>query len=153
MAGREELIGRHEQIMRRLLAIAETIAEVEQASRNQVLADTSSIKRITVLEGEEIVAEEPFGNRRAGDRQHVMMIPELLIDCAGTTKEVGSELNVMRDRLIRAILTDTELLGLTVNGRSIRYGGMNSDLAFLALMQGKMSLKFRILYALDPSSP
>jgi hypothetical protein len=46
------------------------------------------------------------------------MIPEILIACGARTREVGPDLNLIRRRLIKAVLTDTELLALTVNSRS-----------------------------------
>jgi hypothetical protein len=143
-----------EKILQRMLKIAEGIDEVEEASRNSALADTSPIRRITILEGEEQVPEEPFSNRKASDKTSVLMIPEWLIDCGASSSEnAGSDLNRFFGRCINAVLNDEDLLALTVNGRSIRYGGMSSDLSFMALMQGRMALKFRILYALDPKGP
>lgn len=147
-----EVITQREKILRRMLEIARDIDDVEEASRNSALADTSPMRRITILEGEEIVSEEPFGNRRASDKMPVLMIPEWLIDCGSNSEDVGADLNAMFGRCINAVLTDTELLALTVNGRGIRYGGMNSDLSFMALMQGRASLKFRVLYLLNPTA-
>jgi hypothetical protein len=146
-------VDRREDILVRLEALAKGVEDIEWAGRNAILDDTSNVRRITVLEGEEIPTEGvAFGNRRASDKQQVLMIPEILIACGAKTREVGPDLNLIRRRLIKKVLLDETLLALTVNSRSIRYGGMNSDLAFLALMQGKMSIKFRILYTLDPTA-
>lgn len=148
----DEIDGR-ERIMQRLLAIAKKVEDIDEASRNQIFVDTSTQWRITVLEGDEVVPEEPIGNSRASRKELVTMIPQFLIACGSTRVEVGSDLNVMRARVIKLVCGDADLLALTLNGRGVRYGGMNSDLAFLALMEGKMSLRFRILCMLDPSNP
>jgi hypothetical protein len=147
----ETILWRREKILDRMAAIAARIEDVEEAGRNLLFLDASTARRISVLEGEEIVSEEPFGNRKASDKSQVLMIPEVLISCGASRKDLGSDLSMIGGRVIKAMLTDAELLALTVNSRSIRYGGMTSDLAFLALMEGKMSLKFRILYPLDPT--
>jgi hypothetical protein len=147
-----EGLDRRELILVRLEAIARGIEDVDWYGRNALLADSSDRRRITVLEGEEITPEVATSNRHAGDKQQVMMIPEILIACGARTRDIGPDLNMMRARLIKQVLTDETLLALTVNGRSIQYGGMNSDLAFAALMEGKMSMKFRITYMLDPKA-
>jgi hypothetical protein len=145
-------VDKREAILVRLLQIVTDIEDIENAARNQTLSDASDIRRISVLEGEEIVPEMPIGNRRASDKSHVMMIPQILIACGARTRDVGSVLNTFRRRVIKNVLTDEALLALTMNGRSIQYGGMSSDLAFAALMEGKMALVFRITYMLDPSA-
>jgi hypothetical protein len=147
-----ELVTKREKILRRMLAIAQAIDEIDEASRNQLFADTGAGRRITILEGEELVPDDRFGGHKASDKSQVLMIPEWLIDAGAQRADVGSDLNALYGRCIKAVLTDAELLALTVNGRSIRYGGMTSDLAFMAQMQGKMSLKFRVLYTLDPNA-
>lgn len=143
---------RREDILARLEAICIDLEDADWAGRNRTLADQYDRNRITVLEGDEIVPELAIGNRHAADKEQVMMIPELLIACAAKAADVGTVLNTMRGRLIKAVLTDTQLLALTLNSRGVRYGGLNSDLAFAALMEGKMSIKFRITYMLDPKA-
>jgi len=145
-------VDKRELILVRLEEIAKDIEDVEWAGRNQSLLDDSDIRRITVLEGDELVPELSIGNRHAADKSQVMMIPEILIACAARTREIGPDLNMIRARLIKKVLTDEALLALTVNRRSAQYGGLASDLAFAALMQGKMSMKFRITYMLDPKT-
>lgn len=142
---------KREAVMLRLVAIANAIGDVESAERNAALTDDSDVRRISVLEGAEEVIEEA-GSRHAADKGIVVMIPQLLIACGARTREVGSDLNVIRARLIKAVMTDTELLALTVNKRSIRYAGMDSDLAFAMLMEGRMAIRFRIAVMLDPKA-
>jgi hypothetical protein len=145
-------IDKREQILVRLEAIAKNIEDVEWAGRNQSLLDDSDVRRISVLEGDELVPDVPTGNRNASDKSHVMMVPEVLLACAAKTREIGPDLNMIRARLVKKVLTDEALLALTVNRRGIQYGGLASDLAFAALMEGKMSIKFRITYTLDPKA-
>ncbi|MBR1150081.1 hypothetical protein [Bradyrhizobium sp. JYMT SZCCT0428] len=142
---------KREAVMVRLLAIAKDIEDVESAERNAPLADDVDARRISLLEGAEEVNEE-FGSRHAADKGIVVMIPQLLIACSARTRDVGADLNMIRGRLIKAVMTDTELLALTVNKRSIRYAGMDSDLAFAMLMEGRMAIRFRIAVMLDPKA-
>ncbi len=141
-----------ELILVRLEEIAAGLEGIDWVGRNATLSDSTDRKRITVLEGEEIVPDVPVSNRHASDKSPVMMIPEILIACGAKTTKVGTDLNMMRARLIKQVLTDETLLALTLNRRGIAYGGMNSDLAFVALMEGKMSMRFRITYMLDPKA-
>lgn len=146
-----ENVDKREAVMVRLLAIARDIEDIESAERNATLMDSSEQRRISVLEGDEEVNED-FGNHHAGDKGIVVMIPQILIACGAKTREVGSDLNMIKRRVTKAIVTDTELLELTVKRRSVRYAGMNSDLAFAALMEGKMALRFRIAVMIDPKT-
>lgn len=142
---------KREAVMARLLAIANQIEDVESAERNATLMEDSDVRRISVLEGAEEVSEAA-GSRHAADKGIVVMIPQILIACGARTRDVGADLNMIRARLIKAVMTDAELLALTVNSRSIRYAGMDSDLAFAMLMEGKMALRFRIAVMLDPKA-
>jgi hypothetical protein len=64
-------VDRREDILVRLEALAKGVEDIEWAGRNAILDDTSNVRRITVLEGEEIPTEGvAFGNRRASDKQH-----------------------------------------------------------------------------------
>ncbi|QDW39009.1 hypothetical protein FFI89_018770 [Bradyrhizobium sp. KBS0727] len=144
-------VDKREAVMVRLEAIARDIEDIDIAARNATLMDSVDQRRISVLEGAEEVTED-FGSRHASDKGMVIMVPQLLIACGARTRDVGSDLNMIRARLIKAVMTDTELLALTVNRRSIRYAGMDSDLAFAMLMEGRMAVRFRIAVMLDPKA-
>src|SRR4051812_37571808 len=98
-------VDKREAVMVRLLAIAVGIEDAE-SSRNAALLDTSDQRRISVLEGDEEVNED-FGNHEPDDKGIVVMIPQFLISCGARTRDVGTDLNRFRSRLIKAVLGDS----------------------------------------------
>lgn len=144
-----------EDIMSRLVAILKDIDGVDEVSRNVLVADDGEDrrKRVTVLEGEEMIDEEDqarTGNRPANAPTTVHMQPQIELSNFATSDDVGLNLSRMRAAVIKKISADSALIAMTSKGRGGIYIGMASDLAFGREMSGQMTLKFQFTYLLRP---
>jgi len=78
------------------------------------------------------------------------MTPEVLILLGASPESVGSALNVLRAKLIKAVITDAQLIALAgVNGR-VRYAGCATHLGHGRSMEGAMGVQFTFAYVLRP---
>lgn len=139
-----------EAIMQRLLAIAETLAVV--AVRNVKALPDDALPAISVLEGDE--AGDPQDAPTAGQPNRrfsrIVMTPEIVIKVANAPETVGSDLNALRQLVIKAVLTDADLATLTTNAGRVQYAGAGSALAYGRSMVGEAALSFAITYLLRP---
>lgn len=146
------MIDRREQIMARLVAIAGGVVGTDNVARNRITLSDTRPTQIFVLEGdEETVEDDPVGRAPSVPRR-VNMTPQMVIACRAKADDVGSDINDWRTEVLDAVLNDTQLRALTLNGRSVRYEGMESDLAFGRQMIGQMALRFRITCVMKPGA-
>lgn len=139
-----------EAILLRLVSLLGALPNIDEVSRNVLIDDDGNLHRITVMEGEEIASEADPVNRPAIAPRVVRMQPQIILSASAKSKDVGSDLSTMRGMVIKAIVTDSPLIALTLNSGGVRYIGMESDLAFGRTMLGQMALKFQFTYALRP---
>jgi hypothetical protein len=142
---------RRELILVRLLAIALTMPGINVAARNKLSPDDTDLPAIMVLEGDETAEETDPEARPANAPRQVTMIPEIVIALGDDPDAIGTSINAMRAALYKAIVNDTTLLGLVVNGRRIRYVGAGTELGYGRTMEGTMAMKFAFTYLLLPS--
>jgi hypothetical protein len=139
-----------EAILARLVVLMGSVVGTDSVSRNVIIDDDGNAKRITVMEGEEIASDADPVNRPPTAPRIVHMQPQLILSAQANSAEVGSDLSNLRGHAIKLIASDTTLISLTLNGRSGRYIGMESDLAFGKAMFGQMALKFQFSYVMRP---
>jgi hypothetical protein len=139
-----------EAILSRLVALMATVVGVDSVSRNVIVDDDGSAKRITVMEGDEIADDSDPVQRPPNAPRKIHMQPQLILSAQAKFADVGADLSILRGQAIKLIATDAQLIALTINGRSGRYIGMESDLAFGRAMFGQMALKFDFAYLLLP---
>ena len=144
-----------EAIISRLVdVIAETLG-FENVSRNQLYgddADENPAPQVSVLEGDETPAAEQMPNNiPASAAQLIHMQPQVLLSNFDTSADVGTGLSASRAAIIKAVVADSTLNGLTHKNTGGRYVGMESDLAFARDALGRMALKFQFTYVLLPS--
>lgn len=141
-----------ETIIARLLVLLAAIPGVDEVARNVIVADddTTRPKRITLLEGDEMAAEEDPVARPANAPRTIHMHPQILLSNFAVSKDVGTGLAAVRTSIIKSFALDSQLLALTLNNRGGRYLGMESDLVFAGAMLGQTSLKFQFTYVLRP---
>lgn len=140
---------RREQILERLTAIADSIDAITTAARNVMEFSETKMPAVGVLEGDEEVAVEDVSRGRPSLRPYVVtMTPQLFLRAQNET--VGSTLNEMRLALIKRVLEDQELNALSLNGRGVRYAGLQSTLHAARSMVGATALVFAITYMLVP---
>lgn len=139
-----------EAILARLAVLMGDVVSADTVSRNVLVDDDGSKKRITIMEGDEIAAESDPVQRPPNAPRIVHMQPQLILSAQASSEDVGADLSAMRGQVIKLIAADAALIALTLNGRGGRYLGMESDLAFGRAMFGQMALKFDFAYLLRP---
>lgn len=136
--------------MARLLEIGQGLAVY--AVRNVKKLPDDALPAISILEGDEAAnAEDAPGPRQPNSRfSRVTMTPEIVIKVANDPETVGTDLNALRQRVIKAVLTDAVLPTLTTNAGHVRYVGTGSALAYGRTMIGEAAMSFAITYLLRP---
>lgn len=142
---------RREAILVQLLAVlATTIGAAER--NNQALSETRRPIGLLYDSDEEADENDPR-DRPANSPRRVMMTPEIYVLLGAKTKDIGTVVNDMRARVIKAIVTDAMLAGLCSVGRggSISYDGMATTLAQGRQRDANMSIGFSFRYVLNPA--
>ncbi len=78
------------------------------------------------------------------------MSPEVLILLGAKPETVGSALNALRAKLIKAVLSDAQLIALAGSNGYARYAGCSTHLGHGRSMEGSMSVQFSFAYVLRP---
>lgn len=142
---------RREAILARLLVVAAAVDTSFEARRNETgLPDTQ--KYVVLFDGDEHAVGDIPPRRSANEPppQIVEMTPEVQFRLAGKAKDVGTALNLLRIKLIAAVLTDATLLGLTVRGSSARFAGSATATERGRSMEGGIGVAFTFAYLLRP---
>lgn len=144
---------RRELILDRLKTIYGTVDGIKNSYRNRLDVPESQLPALTILDADELVEDQaPDGiGRRAGLAPIVVtMTPESYIIGAAKSDKIGSDLNVFRIKLIKAVLGDETLLSLCKDG-DIRYMGFATGLAAGRSMEGEAGISFQFRYVIRPS--
>ncbi|RWO57127.1 hypothetical protein [Mesorhizobium sp.] len=142
---------RREAILARLLVVAAAVDTSFDARRNERgLSDKQNY--VVLFDGDEHATGAPPARRSVADPPpHIMeMTSEVQFRLAGKAPDVGTALNLLRIGLISAVLTDATLLGLTLNGRTIRYEGARTATERGTLVEGGIGVAFTFTYVLYP---
>ena len=142
---------KRETILARLVEIAAGLPGIATAVRNQDEISERSRPAIAVFDADE------SGDEATGRQDHpgrapnlVVMTPEVLILLGTLPESVGSALNELRAKLVKAVLTDAQLIALTgANGR-VCYAGCSTHLGHGRSMEGSMGVQFTFAYVLRP---
>jgi hypothetical protein len=142
---------KREAILVRLVAIASGLPGIKTAVRNQDEVSERARPAIVVFDADEAADESNRERGRASHGPHLVeMSPEALILLGAPPDAIGTALNAMRAKLIKAVLTDNELAALTgTNGRA-RYAGCSTHLGPGRSMEGSMGVQFGFTYVLRP---
>ncbi len=141
-----------EAILARLLVLFEGIVGEGHAFRNRLRIPDELCPAIAVLDGDETPDDSGYGKGRPANGPLVMyMRPEIYGFVQGADSEVGSTLNALRSSMLAAVLNDSVLLGLCMNG-DIRYEGYSSGLANGRSLEGEMGLALCFVYVLRPKT-
>lgn len=144
---------RRVNILQRLFAICDTIPGVKNVTWDVISINDDQLPALAVLEGDEETNEDDPVNRPPSAPRRVTMMPHIVIagrrNLQGSPPaDIGENLNAIYAALLKAIMTDATLAGLTLDGRGVRFLGMESDLAVGRMMQGQMAVKFAFTYGL-----
>ncbi|RUU23689.1 hypothetical protein EOD10_04445 [Mesorhizobium sp. M7A.T.Ca.TU.009.01.3.2] len=110
----------------------------------------SNLPAVILFDGEEVARENDPAGRSALTFRHVDMTPEVQFRLEAKAEDVGTKLNLLRAKLIGAVLADTDLLALTVNLRSIRYQGSMTATERGRSMEGGIGVAFTFTYLMRP---
>lgn len=145
-----------EDILQRLIEIAETIPGIKTVVWDVISVNDDQLPAIAVLEGDEEANEDDRINRPTNAPRRVVMMPHIIIvagrNIGSPPLDIGPALNNFYRLLLKAIMTDSTLAGLTLDGRGVRLVGMESDLAHGRMFQGQMAVKIALTYGLVPNN-
>lgn len=140
---------KREAILKRLVEIAAGLEGITAAVRNQDEISERSRPAIAIFDADESASEH--ASEHPGRAPNVVeMSPEILILLGAKPETVGSALNLMRAKLIKAVLTDTQLISLVGPNGHVRYAGCSTHLGHGRSMEGSMSVQFSFAYVLRP---
>jgi hypothetical protein len=141
-----------EAILNRLREIGSGITGVTTALRNVMALSEDRRPAIIVLDADEAAEEIMHGGSRPFDAPTiVVMTPEIFILVSSSAATVGSDLNLVRGRLVKAVLQDAPLKALLGSNGDVRYAGCGTALATGRSMEGEMAMSFALRYALKPA--
>jgi hypothetical protein len=139
-----------EAILARLLIVAGAVDTSLNAIRNESDPAAANLPAVILFDGEENARDTDPAGRTAATIRLVDMTPEVQFRLKGKAEDVGTKLNVYRAKLIKAVVNDATLLGLTVNNRSIRYQGSMTATERGKSMEGGIGVAFTFTYVLKP---
>lgn len=148
---------RRELILVRLLEIAGGVDTVLSTARNVIAIDEDSdqLPAIILLDGDEDAIDDEPARRPATVARFVEMTPMLHVVMGSRPENIGSDLNVVRAALIKAVLFDQTLNALAPRGGNrggIRYDGMQSARNEAGrLVVGQRFMRFTFAYLLAPA--
>ena len=143
---------KREQILVRLLGIAQALPGIAAAFRNKDEISDRQRPCIVILDADEAADDaDPSGlARRPNAPRRVGMTPEIYLMLGAKPEDVGTAINGFRAAFIKAVLTDPELASIVGSNGDIRYEGCATGLARGRNMEAEMGLSFTFSYILRP---
>lgn len=144
------MIDVRENILARLVAIVDGVADFKEVYRNYVDLTEDDLPAAAVLDGDE---EESLSKQPPNAPSLIEMTPEIIV--FKLAPQVGPDISVLRRQLVKAVLYDAELnqqivkTGRYGNG-AIRYLGCQTDLGWERSMFGALKVNLLFKYALKP---
>ena len=98
--------------------------------------------RLAVFDADETADERAVQRGHAGAAPNIVeMTPEVMILLGALPERVGSALNELRARLVKAVLTDAQLAALTGSNGRMRYAGCSTHLRHGRSIEGLMAVQ------------
>ena len=144
------MIDRREMILSRLLEIASATEGVVAAFRNKDEISEKQRPAILILDADEAADDTDPGSRPSRSPRRVAMTPEIYILLGAKPEDLGSAINRLRARFVKAVLSDTQLGSIVGTNGEIRYEGCATALARGRSMEGEMGVSFSFSYVLRP---
>lgn len=142
---------KREALLARLVEIAAGVPEIKTAARNQNEISERARPAIVIFDADETADERANEQGHASRAPNIIeMSPEALILLGGTPERVGTALNEMRAKFVKAVLIDTQLATLSGTNGRVRYVGCNTHLGHGRSMEGSMGVHFAFAYVLRP---
>lgn len=141
---------RREMILARLLEIARTVEGVSAAFRNRDEISEKQRPAIVILDADEAADDSDPSARPSRSPRSVAMTPEIYILLGAKPEDLGTAINVLRARVVKAVLTDVALPAILGSNGQVRYEGCATALARGRSMEGEMGVSFSFTYVLRP---
>lgn len=142
---------KREAILVRLVEVAAGLPGIKTAVRNQDEISERARPAIAIFDADEVADDRAIERGHSGKAPNVIeMSPEALILLGGTPEQVGTDLNGLRAKFIKAVLTDLAIAALTGSNGAVRYTGCGTHLGHGRSMEGSMSVQFTFAYVLRP---
>ena len=142
---------KREQILQRLVAVAAAVPGINTAVRNQDELSERKRPAIAIFDADESADEASERQDHPGRAPNtVVMTPEVMILLGAAPTTVGSSLNSLRAKLVKAVLTDAQLTALVGTNGRVRYAGCSTHLGHGRSMEGFMGVHFAFAYVLRP---
>jgi hypothetical protein len=144
-------VDKREQILMRLVDIASAVPGINTAVRNQDELSERKRPAIAIFDADETADEASERQDHPGRAPNiVVMTPEVMILLGAAPTTVGSSLNSLRAKLVKAVLTDAQLTALVGTNGHVRYAGCSTHLGHGRSMEGFMGVHFAFAYVLRP---
>lgn len=143
---------KRELILAQLAVVLNGIADVEFVRNRQLTSDKRPA--IQLLDSDEVADRAYQGRGRPANSPNMIVLsPEIFV--IGKNKKpvnetVGTDLNIVCAKVIKAVLTDTDLINLVGSNGEIRYDGLVTDLGEDRTIEGKARVGISFVYVLRP---
>jgi hypothetical protein len=142
---------KREQILERLVTIAGAVPGINTAVRNQDELSERKRPAVAIFDADEAADEAAERQDHPGRAPNlIVMTPEVMILLGGAPATVGSSLNQLRAKLVKAVLTDAQLTAIVGTNGRVRYAGCSTHLGHGRSMEGFMAVHFAFGYVLRP---
>lgn len=141
---------RRELILSRLLEIAKGIPGIVSALRNRDEISEKQRPAIVILDADEAADDADPLSRPSRSPRRVAMTPEIYILLGAKPEDLGTAINILRARFVKAVLTDEPLRTIISSNGEVRYEGCATALARGRSMEGEMGVSFSFAYVLRP---
>ena len=143
---------KREAILMRIVEIAKMVPGIVAVFRNTDEISEKQRPCILILDADEAADDaDPSGlSRHPNAPRRVGMTPEVYVMLGAKPEHIGTELNLFRAAILKAVLTDAALASLVGSNGDIRYEGCATALARGRMMEGEMGLSFTFTYVLRP---
>ncbi|PSJ55764.1 hypothetical protein [Pseudaminobacter soli (ex Li et al. 2025)] len=139
-----------EAILARLVEIAAGVEGVIKAYRNKSDVPERQRPAIVIWDADEQADDGDPTKRPTNAPRRIHMSPEIYILLSGSPEGVGTLINQIRARFVRAVFSDASLKDMTFNGEGIRYEGCATGLARGRSMEGEMGVSISFTYRMWP---
>ena len=141
---------RREMILTRLLEIAVGVEGIVAAFRNRDEISEKQRPAIVILDADEAADDADPVSRPSRAPRRVAMTPEIYILLGAKPEDLGTAINTLRARFVKAVLGDAQLSLIVGSNGDIRYEGCATALARGRSMEGEMGVSFSFTYVLRP---
>ena len=141
---------RREMILTRLLEIAVGVEGIVATFRNKDEISERQRPAIVILDADEAADDADPNSRPSRAPRRVAMTPEIYILLGAKPEDLGTVINTLRARFVKAVLGDAQFSLIVGSNGDLRYEGCATALARGRSMEGEMGVSFSFTYVLRP---